>query len=83
LEVVRHHHEKLDGSSYPDGLEDGEVSTVARIMAVVDIYDALVMDRPYRKAMKKEKALAILREEVDAGKLDDAIVDVLKEMVDG
>ena len=46
LEVIRHHHEKLDGSGYPDGLKDSEISAVARIMAVADIYDALVTDRP-------------------------------------
>ena len=83
LEVIRHHHEKLDGSSYPDGLRNGDVSTVARIMAVVDIYDALVMDRPYRKAMEQSKAFSILQEEVDGGKLDAEIVRVLREMVNG
>lgn len=49
LDGIRHHHEKLDGGGYPDGLKGEQISLVARIMAVVDIYDALVSDRPYRK----------------------------------
>ena len=70
LEVIRHHHEKLDGSGYPDGLKGDEISVPARIMAVVDIYDALVTGRPYRKGMSKEKALGILQLEAEEGKLD-------------
>jgi putative two-component system response regulator len=81
LDVIRHHHEKLDGSSYPDGLKGDEISLAARIMCVVDIYDALVTERPYRKAMPKKQALGILREEVETGKLDRRIVDELEDLV--
>ncbi len=81
LDVVRHHHEKLDGSSYPDGLKGDEISLAARIMCVVDIYDALVTNRPYRKAMSKEEAIGILREEVDQQKLDRKVVDELVDLV--
>lgn len=77
LDVVRHHHEKLDGSGYPDGLKHDEISMVARIMAVADIYDALVTDRPYRKAMSKGKALNIMCGEAESGKLD---ADVVKSL---
>ena len=55
LDVIRHHHEKLDGSGYPDGLKGEEISLPARVMAVVDIFDALVMDRPYRKRLLKKR----------------------------
>ena len=81
LEVVRHHHEKLDGSGYPDGIKNDEISTAARIMAVVDIYDALVTDRPYRKGMPLEKAIEILRQEANNNKLDQAVVNYLIEVV--
>ncbi len=81
LDVVRHHHEKLDGSGYPDGLKGDAISLLARIMAVVDIYDALTTDRAYRKAMPREKALGILWQEVDHGKLDKAVVACLTELV--
>jgi putative two-component system response regulator len=78
LDVIRHHHEKLDGSGYPDGIAGSEVSVVARIMAVTDIYDALVTDRPYRKGMPRDKALKILRAEAADGKLDPMVVGVLE-----
>ena len=81
LDVVRHHHEKLDGSSYPDGLQGDQISLAARIMCVVDIYDALVTERPYRAAMPKQKAIDILEEEVKLGKLDGTVVNELKDLV--
>ncbi|MGD9158191.1 MAG: diguanylate cyclase [Desulfobacteraceae bacterium] len=81
LDVVRHHHEKLDGTGYPDGLKNNEISMVARIMAVADIYDALVTDRPYRKAMSREKALDILFKEADAGKLDMNVVKSIYNLI--
>ena len=81
LDVIRHHHEKLDDSSYPYGLKGDEVSLAARIMCVVDIYDALVTDRPYRKSMSKEKAIGILQEEVEQQKLDGRVVDELIDLV--
>jgi putative two-component system response regulator len=81
LEVIRHHHEKLDGSGYPDGIKNEEISTAARIMAVVDIYDALVTDRPYRKGMPLEKAVEILKQEASNQKLDPAVVKYLIEFV--
>ena len=80
LEVIRHHHEKLDGSGYPDRLKGEEISTVARVMAVLDIYDALVTQRPYRKGMANEKALDILRQEAIEGKLDKKVVEALIEL---
>ena len=83
LEVIRHHHEKLDGSGYPDGLKDDEIPKIAQVMAVVDIYDALVTDRPYRKGMDNKKAITILREEGMKGKLDKQIIEYLVEMVTG
>ncbi len=79
LDIIRHHHEKLDGSGYPDGLAGKDLSLLARIMAIVDIYDALVSERSYRAAMPQEKAFQILTEEAEAGMLDKEIV---KHLVD-
>jgi putative two-component system response regulator len=81
LDVIRYHHEKLDGSGYPIGLSGDQISTPARIMAVVDIFDALTSDRPYRDAMPKEKALGIIRQEAEADKLDKSVVEKLVELV--
>lgn len=79
--IIRHHHEKLDGSGYPDGLKDSQIDIYTRIVAIVDIYDALTMDRPYRKAMSLEQAFSILDGDVQKGLLDSSIVEILKEEV--
>lgn len=81
LESIRHHHEKLDGSGYPDGLKGEDISMEARIMAVVDIYDALITDRPYRKGIPEETALKILCQQAREGKLDNKVVDCLMEVL--
>ena len=81
LDVIRQHHEKLDGSGYPDGLKSEEISTASRIMAVVDIYDALVTDRAYREGMPLGKAIDILKKEANAKKLDEFVVQNLIEVV--
>lgn len=81
LDVIRHHHEKLDGSGYPDGLRGDEISVIARIAGIVDIFDALIANRPYRSAMSRKNAFAILRKEADEGKIDREIVGHLIEMV--
>jgi putative two-component system response regulator len=74
LPVIRHHHEKMDGSGYPDGLRGEAVPLKARILQVVDIYDALTTDRPYRGALPPEQALGILFGEADNGWLDASVV---------
>ena len=61
--IVRHHHERLDGGGYPDGLEGSEIPLGARIIAVADTFDALTSTRPYRPGCRHKKALDILREE--------------------
>ena len=61
--VVRHHHERQDGSGYPDGLTGDAIPIGARIVAVADVYDALRSDRPYRTALSHEETVARLRGE--------------------
>jgi putative nucleotidyltransferase with HDIG domain len=60
--IVRHHHENWDGTGYPDGLRGAEIPLGARILSVVDCFDALTSDRPYRRRMTDEQALTILRD---------------------
>jgi HD-GYP domain-containing protein (c-di-GMP phosphodiesterase class II) len=55
--MIRQHHERLNGSGYPFGLQDGEICLEARIIGVADVYDAMVNDRPYRTALAQEIAL--------------------------
>jgi putative two-component system response regulator len=83
LPIIRHHHEKQDGSGYPDGLKGEQVPLTARILQVTDIYDALITDRPYRKALSSEKAFAIIREEVKRGWWDESILDEFEAVVHG
>jgi putative two-component system response regulator len=61
--IIRHHHERLDGSGYPDGLVGDAIPIGARIIAVADVWDALTSDRPYRAALPPGKAEAYLREQ--------------------
>lgn len=63
LDIPLCHHEKWDGSGYPRGLKGEEIPLVARIFAVVDVWDALISDRPYRPAWDKEKALTYIKEQ--------------------
>jgi putative two-component system response regulator len=81
LPIIRHHHEKQDGSGYPDGLKGEQVPLTARILQITDIYDALSTDRPYRKALAQEKAFAIMREEVKRGWWDGLILDEFEAVV--
>jgi putative nucleotidyltransferase with HDIG domain len=76
--VIRHHHERFDGSGYPDGLRGSGIPLGARIVAVADVYDALTSDRPYRRAMPLDAALAELRAQAGRG-LDGELVQVFVE----
>ncbi|HZV80556.1 MAG TPA: HD-GYP domain-containing protein, partial [Geobacteraceae bacterium] len=72
--IVRHHHERYDGQGYPSRLRGEDIPLEARIVAVADIYDALVSDRPYRRGFAMDVALRIL-EDMRGAELDPAIVD--------
>ncbi|MGH9562440.1 MAG: response regulator [Terracidiphilus sp.] len=74
LPIIRHHHEKQDGSGYPDGLKGDEVPITARILQIVDIYDALTTDRPYHSAMSRSDALCIMHGEAERGWWDREIL---------
>ena len=82
LDVIRSHHEKLDGSGYPAGLMKDDIPMVARIMAVVDIYDALVSDRPYRKSMNQKDAIKVINKMTAERKLDPEVVRNFAAMID-
>ncbi|MCK5259549.1 MAG: HD domain-containing protein [Candidatus Omnitrophica bacterium] len=82
-DIIRHHHEKLDGSGYPDGLRGDGITPLVRITTIADIYDALTSDRPYRDQFPREKACEILREMKENGQLDPDIVEILIETQSG
>jgi len=77
-DIIRHHHEKIDGTGYPDGLKGDEIMPLVRITTVADIYDALTTNRPYRGRFSKEEAFDILCDL--KGQIDPDIVDILIEI---
>ena len=81
LPIIRWHHEKQDGSGYPDHLKGEEIPITARILQTVDIYDSLTTDRPYRKALSQEKALEIMWEETRRGWWDADLVSALEGLL--
>ena len=77
--IVRHHHENWDGTGYPDAVRGADIPLGARVLAVVDCFDALTSDRPYRRAMSMSQALALI--ETRRGSMyDPTVVDAFREM---
>jgi putative two-component system response regulator len=74
LPIIRNHHERWDGSGYPDGLAGEDIPLLARILQVADIYDALITERSYKPALSQEEAFALMDEEVRRGWRDPELV---------
>lgn len=81
LPIIRSHHERMDGKGYPDELMGDEIPLVARITAIADAFDAMTTDRPYRKGVPAETALAIFKNEINSGQWDPECVRILIEMM--
>lgn len=82
LPIIRHHHEKRDGSGYPDGLRGDDIPITARVLQVVDVYDALKSVRPYKCAMATFDAIRIMREEVKRGWWDPNVLEAFEHLLD-
>jgi len=67
IPIIRYHHERWDGSGYPDGLVGDEIPDLAQVFQMIDIYDALTSERPYKRALTLEEALQVMAEETDSG----------------
>ena len=83
LPIIRSHHERWDGTGYPDGLAGEKIPLLARILQVVDIYDALTTKRCYKPAIPHERALQMLEEEVTRGWRDPELVSLFGEVASG
>jgi putative two-component system response regulator len=81
LPIIRWHHERRDGTGYPDHLKGDQIPLIARVLQTVDVYDALTTDRPYRKALSCERAFAILHDEVRRGWWDGALVNEFEKLL--
>jgi len=80
LDVPLYHHEKYDGSGYPNGLKDEQIPIAARIFAIVDVWDALTSDRPYRSAWSNKKALKYLKDQ-SGSHFDPRVVEVFLNLI--
>lgn len=83
LPMIRHHHERWDGTGYPDGLRGEQIPMLARVLQIADIYDALVNPRPYKPAYSPAKALRTIQHETEHGWRDPEIVNLFFALHDG
>jgi putative two-component system response regulator len=81
LPIIRHHHEKMDGSGYPDGLQGKQIPLTVRILQIVDVYDALSTQRPYKPALSTDAALDVMKNEVKKGWWDPEVLAAFEELI--
>lgn len=81
LPLIRHHHEKLNGEGYPDGLKGQEIPILVRIVTIVDIYDALTSRRSYKDAWSNERTFKVMHEEVKKGWWDGDVLEVWEDAI--
>jgi cyclic di-GMP phosphodiesterase len=81
LPIIRHHHEKMDGSGYPDGLRGEQIPLAVRVLQVVDVYDALSTRRPYKPALSAAAAFDVMKSEVKKGWWDPEVLAAFEKLI--
>ncbi len=81
LPIIRHHHERFDGSGYPDRLRGAQIPLVARVFQIADIYDALTTQRPYKDALNRSQAMQVMQEHANQGWLDPSLVAQFRQVM--
>lgn len=81
IPIIRHHHERWDGSGYPDGLKGDEIPYLAQVFQLIDIYDALSSERPYKRAFTSQEALSIMTEETAKGWRNPQLMSQFREFL--
>jgi putative two-component system response regulator len=81
LPIIRHHHERWDGSGYPDGLKEEKIPYIVQVFQVIDIYDALINERPYKQAMTSQLAISLMLKEADAGWRNRELIEKFVEFI--
>ena len=81
IPIIRHHHERWDGSGYPDRLVGDEIPYLAQVFQLIDIYDALTSERPYKRALTPEEALEVMAEETSKGWRNPILMQQFREFV--
>lgn len=79
--IIRHHHERWDGSGYPDGLMGNQIPHLAQIFQIIDIYDALTSERPYKRAFTPKEALEIMAQETDKGWRNPELMEHFRQFI--
>jgi len=79
--IVKQHHERLDGCGYPEGLKEQEIMIEAKIIGIADAFDAMTTNRPYRRAMTEDEAIEELRKDVESGKYDKKLFEILLDII--
>jgi len=82
LHLIRGHHERLNGTGYPDQLKGDAILVPLRCLTIADVYDALTSDRPYRRALPRDSALRIIREEAGMGMWDPRLIDLFATTIE-
>jgi putative two-component system response regulator len=80
--IIRHHHEKWNGMGYPDGLVGDSIPYLARVFQIIDAYDALTSERPYKPAYNRQQSLGILKEETDKGMWDPKLMEKFADFIE-
>ncbi|GAA6621137.1 HD-GYP domain-containing protein [Scytonema sp. NUACC26] len=81
IPLIRHHHERWDGSGYPDGLVGEQIPRIAQVFQIIDIFDALTSERSYKKALTPEEAIKVMAEETDKGWRNPELMKQFEEFV--
>ena len=81
LPIIRNHHERYDGSGYPDGLQGEKIPVTARVLQIADVYDALTTERPYKRALSHDEAMVTMEQEVQRGWWDPALFAQFRQMM--
>jgi putative two-component system response regulator len=82
MPVVYHHHERYDGSGYPEGLKGESIPLLARVASIADVYDALTTKRPYREALTRAQALELMADECKKGWHDPTLFDLFLGLIE-
>jgi putative two-component system response regulator len=81
IPIIRHHHERWDGSGYPDGLKGDKIPYLAQVFQIIDIFDALTSERPYKRALTPQEALCVMEEEEAKGWRSPLLMQQFKEFI--
>jgi putative two-component system response regulator len=81
IPIIRHHHERWDGSGYPDGLVGNAIPYLAQVFQIIDIYDALTSERPYKRAFTPAEALDVITQETEKGWRNPKLIQQFTEFI--